>query len=164
MSINSTKVIPLKLSIFKNRLWHCTNPTLPEAERAALVKELMQARLAAVKNAKTNEDVKTAQERCMGPRWHWANVGRSGGTTAPGREPPPPKEQTTGRLVARLGARLIRLLGDGDAVYPTERLRIDALLALLDRNCSFTNQPNCLFTDGVHHVTTCGKQSQTYLY
>ncbi|SFH14320.1 hypothetical protein SAMN04488039_103277 [Sulfitobacter dubius] len=60
MSFNSTKVIPQKFSIFKNRLSHCTNLTLPEAERAALVKELMQARLA-VKNAKTNEDVKTAQ-------------------------------------------------------------------------------------------------------
>lgn len=54
--------------------------------------------------------------------------------------------------MARLGARLIRLLDDGDAVYPIERLRIDALLAQLDRDYSLTNQPNCLFTDGVHHV------------
>lgn len=48
--------------LVKNRLWRCSNPALPEAERAAHVKELMQAR-AAVKNAKTDAAVKDARRR-----------------------------------------------------------------------------------------------------
>ena len=30
--------------VVKGRLWRCTNPSLPPASKAALVKELMQAR------------------------------------------------------------------------------------------------------------------------
>lgn len=48
--------------LVKNRLWRCSNPALPEAERAAYVKELMQAR-SAVKNAKSDDDVKAARRR-----------------------------------------------------------------------------------------------------
>lgn len=55
--------------LVKDRLWRCSNPALPEAERAALVKDLMQAR-AAVKNAKTEADVKEARSRV-----HAAKVG-----------------------------------------------------------------------------------------
>lgn len=48
--------------LVKNRLWRCSNPALPEAARAAYVKELMQAR-SAVKNAKSDDDVKDARRR-----------------------------------------------------------------------------------------------------
>lgn len=48
--------------LVKNRLWRCSNPALPEAERAAHVKALMQAR-SAVKNAKTEDDVREARRR-----------------------------------------------------------------------------------------------------
>tara|TARA_R110002049_G_scaffold295840_1_gene483513 strand:+ start:12625 stop:12945 length:321 start_codon:yes stop_codon:yes gene_type:complete len=48
--------------LVKNRLWRCTNPALPEAKRAALVKDLMQAR-SAVKNAKTDKEVNDARGR-----------------------------------------------------------------------------------------------------
>lgn len=48
--------------LVKDRLWRCTNSALPEAERVARVKDLMQAR-AAVKNAKTEEDVRKARDR-----------------------------------------------------------------------------------------------------
>ena len=48
--------------LVKDRLWRCTNPALPEAERRAQVKLLMQAR-SAVKNANTEEKMKAAREK-----------------------------------------------------------------------------------------------------
>lgn len=44
----------------KERLWRCTNPALPDAERRGYVKKLMQGRLA-VKNATTKEETKQAR-------------------------------------------------------------------------------------------------------
>lgn len=48
--------------LVKNRLWRCSNPALPEAERAAHIKELMHAR-SAVKHAKTDDEVRDARGR-----------------------------------------------------------------------------------------------------
>jgi hypothetical protein len=39
--------------LVKDRFWRCTNPDLPEAEREALVKELMTAR-SLIKTAQRN--------------------------------------------------------------------------------------------------------------
>jgi len=48
--------------VVKERLWRCTNPTLPDDERQALVKELMRARLA-VKHATSDATLKAARAR-----------------------------------------------------------------------------------------------------
>ncbi len=41
--------------IVKDRLWRCTDPSLPEAERERLVRDLMRARRA-VRAAKSSDD------------------------------------------------------------------------------------------------------------
>ena len=46
--------------VAKERLWRTTNPALPEAERRALVKKLMQGRLG-VRNARDEEEERSAR-------------------------------------------------------------------------------------------------------
>ncbi len=48
--------------VVKERLWRCSNPHLPDDEREAWVKELMQARTG-VKNAATPDDLKRARAK-----------------------------------------------------------------------------------------------------
>ena len=48
--------------VVKDRLWRCTNPALPEPERAVWVSALMQARRA-VKDAATDTDKAAARAR-----------------------------------------------------------------------------------------------------
>lgn len=55
--------------LVKDRLWRCTNPNLPEAEREALVNELMAAR-SSIKTASTEQELKAARQRV-----HAAKVG-----------------------------------------------------------------------------------------
>lgn len=48
--------------VVKDRLWRCTNPSLADDERAALVQDLMGAR-SAVKHATSDAETKTARMR-----------------------------------------------------------------------------------------------------
>ena len=57
--------------VSKSRLWRCTDPDLPEPERRALVKALMQARLA-VRDALRAEDEDA--ERAARAKVHEAKV------------------------------------------------------------------------------------------
>ena len=47
--------------VVRGRLWRCTNPGLPETERAALVRDLMEARRSIGRLKRKGEDVATAR-------------------------------------------------------------------------------------------------------
>ena len=48
--------------VAKGRLWRCTDPSLPEAEREATTRELMAARRA-VRDAASAEETRAARDR-----------------------------------------------------------------------------------------------------
>ncbi|GGL57595.1 hypothetical protein [Wenxinia marina] len=76
--------------VARGRLWRCTDPSLPEDERQAAVRELMSARRA-VRDAKSEAETKAARARVdaakrrlgeRGPVW-WSDGAADEGGRAP---------------------------------------------------------------------------------